>query len=248
MTALCKYTTVRATVSRCQNCNRNSLAAQTRRSFFASSTDHTSLVDNAIIHRIGDDGPYGAREYALVPADIPLELAKKDSKLKLASIYANKNIIFGAKVITKSIGSMEEVCCGLVDAALEDASSQGEQPQGIATLHGLCDWVVRGVNDEEDIRVLETLQAKDPQTYEAVVAIATGVPRESHTVVGMGTFRDGQYGWGELAKEFVNRKLGDEVRLYESKGGELVAIEHLADHSEAYIKSAGGAMARFFFL
>lgn len=250
MAAISKTCTMRTAVSYCLNCNHRISAAQSakKRSFFASSTDHTSLVDNAVIHRIGDDGAYGTREYALIPQDIPLELAKKDSKLKLASLYGNKNVIFGAKVITKSIGSMEEVCGGLVDAALEDASSQGEQPQGIATLHGLCDWVVRGINDQEEIAALETLQANDPQTYEAVVAIATGVPRESHTVVGMGTFRDGQYGWGELAKEFVNRKLGDEVRLYESKGGEFVAIEHLADHSEDYIKSAGGAMARFFFL
>lgn len=236
-------------VSRCHRYSRKTASPvhPFKRLFFASSTDHTSLVENAVIHRIGDDA-YGTREYALIPADIPLELAKKDSKLKLASIHANKNILFGAKVIAKSIGSMEEVCGGLVDAALEDAGSQGEQPQGIAALHGLSDWVVRGINGEVDIQVLETLQAKDPQTFEAVVAIATGVPRESHTVVGMGTFRDGQYGWGELAKEFVALKLGDEVRLYESKGGELVNIEHLADHSKDYIQSAGGAMARFFFL
>lgn len=217
------------------------------RSFFASSTDHTSLLENAVIHRIGDSA-YGTREYALVRAGIPLELAVKDSKLKLASIHASKNILFGAKVITKSIGSMEEACGGLVDAALEDAASQGEQPQGIAALNGLCDWVSRGIQGKEDIATLEKLQEKDPETYEAVVAIATGVPRKSHTVVGMGTLRDGQYGWGELAKEFVATGLGDEVRLYQSKGGELVNIEHLADHSEDYIKSAGGAMARFFFL
>lgn len=244
--------TIRSVASQCRKSkNLQRQKHQSFRSFFASSTDHTTLLENAVIHRIlsneGDD-VYGSREYALIPQDIPVELAIKDSKLKLASIRANRNIIFGAKVITKSIGDMQEVCGGLVDVALEDASSQGEQPQGLATLHGLSDWVVRGINEQEDIKVLTTLQERDPQTYEAVVAIATGVPRESHTVVGMGTFRDGQYGWGELAKEFVKRKLGDEVKLYESKGGELVAIEHLADHSEEYIKSAGGAMARFFFL
>lgn len=234
---------LRTTLSRCIKCSHGVGI----RSFFASSTDHTTLVENAVIHRIGDDS-YGTREYALVPQDIPLELAKKDYKLKLACIYANRNVLFGTKVIAKSVGTMEEVCSGLVDAALEDASSQGEQPQGLATLHGLSDWVVRGIEEKEEIEVLTRLQERDPQTYEAVVAIATGVPRESHTVVGMGTFRDGQYGWGELAKEYCRRKLGDEVRLFESKGGELVAIEHLADHSEDYIKSAGGAMARFFFL
>jgi hypothetical protein len=230
---------MRAALSRCLTCTKS-------RTFFASSTDHTTLVENAVIHRIGDS--YGSREYVLVPKDIPLEFVLKDRKLTLASIHAKENIIFGAKVVAKTIGSMKDVCGGLVDAALHDASSQGEQPQGLATLNGLCDWAVKGIQDREDIDVLDTLQQKDPVTYEAVVAIATGVPRESHTVVGMGTFRDGQYGWGELAKEFVRRKLGDEAALYESKGGELVNIEHLADHSEEYVKSAGGAMARFFFL
>lgn len=234
--------TARAALSRYLTCRKSLLT----RKFFASSTDHTTLVENAVIHRIGDS--YGSREYVLVPKDIPLEFVLRDRKLTLASIHAKENIIFGAKVVTRAIGSIEEVCGGLVDAALQDASSQGEQPQGLATLNGLCDWVVKGIHDKEDIDVLDTLRQKDPVTYDAVVAIATGVPRESHTVVGMGTFRDGQYGWGELAKEFVRRRLGDEAALYESKGGELVSIDHLADHSEEYVKSAGGAMARFFFL
>ena len=241
MIMVCSPVTIRAVLSRCLPCNRLST-----RTFFASSTDHTTLVENAVIHRIGD--AYGTREYVLVPADIPLELVKKEGKLKLASVYANKNTIFGTKLVTRTLGSMEEVCGSLVDAALEDASSQGQQPQGLAALNGLCDWVMKGIEGKEDIEVLDTLQAKDPVTYEAVVAIATGVPRESHTVVGMGTFRDGQFGWGELAKEFVHRKLGEEAALFESRGGELITIEHLADHSEIYMKSAGGAMAQFFFL
>ena len=225
-------------------CNKT---AASKRTFFASSTDHTTLVEQAVVHRIGDDA-YGTREYVLVPNNIPLEFVKKDGKLKLASLHAKQNVIFGAKVNTRSIGSMVDVCGSLMDAALQDAASQGEQPQGLASLDGLCEWVAKGIADEEEIELLEKIQNNDPKSYEAVVAIATGVPRESHTVVGMGTFRDGQYVWGELAKEFVRRKLGEEPVLYESKGGEMVSIEHLADHSEGYIETAGGAMARFFFL
>ena len=220
-----------------------------KRSFFSNpcSADNTLLLKEAVIHRLGDSA-YGSREYVLVPADVSIKTIEKDPKLKLASVHAHQNVIFGARVIRQNAGSMAEVCDSLVDAALQDASSQGEQPQGMATLYGLCEWVTKGINGEKDIQVLETMKKTDPQTYEAVVAMATGVPREGHSVVGMGTFRDAQFGWEELAKEFVGRNLGEEAALYQSKGGELVTIEHMADKSDAYIKSAGGAMARFFFL
>lgn len=211
-----------------------------KRTFFSNpcSTDNTMLLKQAVIHRIGDD-PYGPREYVLAPGDIPLELVQRDPKLKLASIRADKNMIYGAKVNTVNIGGMVDVCGGLVDAALEDASSHREQPQGLTTLTGLCDWVLRGTEGEEDIPLLHTMQNMDPPTYAAVVAIATGVPT---------TFRDGQHGWEELAKEFVNHGLGEEPTLYLSKGGKLVTIEQSADNSENYLRSAGGAMAQFLFL
>jgi hypothetical protein len=198
------------------------------------------LLKQAVIHRIGDD-PYASREYVLVPADIPLEFVMRDPKLKLASLCADKNVIFGAQVKTVNIGGMVDVCGGLVDAALEDASLQGEQPQGMATLHGLYDWVVKGTSGEHDILLLNTLQKKDI----AVVGIATaGVSRESHP---MDTFRYSQHGWEELAKEFANRGLGEEATLYMSKGGELAKIEHLADTSESCLMYARCAMAKFLF-
>lgn len=224
---------------------------QSSRFFFANpcSTDHSILLKNASVHRLGDDSSYGSREYVLVPEGVSADLIQKDPKLKLASIHAHRNIIFGAKVMNQNLGPAVEVCSSLLDAALQDASAQGEQPQAMATLHGLCDWVVQGLEKEQEIQTLSTLrQAQDQVAFEAVQAIATGTPRQGHSVVGAGTYRDGQFGWEELAREFLDRGLGEEAALYQSKGGELVAIEHLADHSEAYLKSAGGCMARFFFL
>jgi hypothetical protein len=199
------------------------------------------LLKQAVIHRIGDD-PYAAREYVLAPADIPLELVRRDPKLKLASLCADKNVIFGAQVKTVNIGGMVDVCGGLVDAALEDASLQGEQPQGLATLRGLREWVVKGINVENDIPLLNTLRAVDPTMYEAVVAVATGVSKKTH---GLDTFRYEPHGWEILAKEFVNRGLGEEATLYLSKGGELAMIEHLAQTSESCLRNAGGATAKF---
>ena len=92
------------------------------------------------------------------------------------------------------------------------------------------------------------LKKEDVTAWEAVQAIATGIPRKGHSVIGVGTFRDGEKGWKALAREFVDRKLAEEVALYQKFGGQIVGIEHLADKNPSYLKSAGGAMARVFFL
>jgi hypothetical protein len=194
------------------------------------------------------------------------------------------------------------VCLPLVDAALQDAGILGEQPQAVSTLHGLSSWVVDCLDGpcQESSQVLKNLRAQASQqpmeddsekssssssssaaaasiALGAVCAIATGIPRPGHAVVGVGTYRDGQVAWQALAKEYVqiscsrssssssnaertttcrqptpdyyaNYIGSQEAELYQAAGGQLVGIEHLADQQPAYLKSAGGAMARFFFL
>lgn len=99
---------------------------------------------------------------------------------------------------------------------------------------------------------------------EAVRAIATGHPRPGHTVIGAGTYKDGRRGWVALAREYsqlainpdalaldasyVKRKGLEEVALYKSRDGEVTAIEHLAHTQPEYLREAGGAMARIFFV
>ena len=98
---------------------------------------------------------------------------------------------------------------------------------------------------------------------DAIRAIATGEPRPGHSVVGAGTYRDGQTGWIALAREYsqlattdavsldqsyVGMKGLEELALYKSRGGELTRIEHLAHTQPGYLKEAGGAMARLFFV
>lgn len=98
---------------------------------------------------------------------------------------------------------------------------------------------------------------------DAVRAIATGEPRPGHSVVGAGTYRDGKIGWTALAREYsqlattesvsldasyVGRKGLEELALYNSRGGEVTKIEHLAHTQPEYLREAGGAMARIFFV
>ena len=96
--------------------------------------------------------------------------------------------------------------------------------------------------------LLERLHHHDPAGLEAVRAIVTGIPREGHSVVGQGTYRDAEQAWKAFASEYVELGLASEASLYKEHGGKLVSIEHMADQNPVYLKSAGGAMARMFFV
>ncbi len=210
-----------------------------RQCFSSVVVDLETIQNQYIVHRRGDAG-YGSREYLLVPPNVV-----PDKSTAAATLLAHRNIVFGARSLLGY--PMKEVCSPLVDQAVRDAGENGEQPQAIASLAGLCDWVKECL-DSRASKQLELLRASDPLTWEAVVAVATGIPRPGHTVVGVGTFRDAEEGWKQLAKEFVELELSEEAELYRHQGARLVGIEHLADRNPEYLVSSGGAMARFFFL
>lgn len=242
-----------------------------RRTFFASSTDHTTLLANAKVHMIANDGSddkYGERSYILIPDGTDVDLALKVDKLHLARLKASKNFIYHAKVVQRSLGTPAEVCTSLLEAALKDAKSQGEQPIALASLSGLTQWVAGGIekisnndnngdnsSDEGENSsiviqsLLKDLQSRDEKTFEAVKSIATGIPRPGHSVVGQGTYRDAEKGWRQLAHEFVTLGLSEESELYQipSSGGVLDSIDYLADTSREGLMDAGGSMARFKF-
>jgi hypothetical protein len=160
----------------------------------------------------------------LLPAHATLEQVKVDPKVSIASLFAHKNILFGARV--QHSFDLVPACPPLLQAALQDASMVGEQPQAMASLAGLCSFVETCFETNDTI-----LSAPHPVALDACKAIATGIPRPGHSVVGVGTFRDGRAGWDVLAREFVMRGLAPEANLYKSNGGEVVNIEHLADKS-----------------
>lgn len=218
----------------------------------------SSVEKPKIVIQKRGDFPYGSREY-LLAMKYPYETDdESDSSSKIASLRAHRNIIFGARLFgqTAEKRKISEVCLPLLDAALADASIEGEQPQAMATLHGLCDWVAECIRHEENSgsnppksEALQKMkESSDLVSFHAVQAIATGIPREGHSIVGQGTFRDGEQGWEALAQEFTKLKLADEVELYHARGGTVAVIEHLADTKPEYLRSAGGAMARLFFV
>lgn len=212
--------------------------------FSSTELDLPYVQQKYQVHRRGDDG-YGSREYMLLPPNATPEDAVNDGSINVAALLAHRNIVFGARSFQGF--ALQEVCPPLVDMAVRDAGENGEQPQAIASLSGLCSWVEACLESKESLE-LESLRSMDPNAFEAVKAIATGVPRKGHSVVGAGTYRDGEDGWKKLATEYVERDLAEEASLYRSLGARVVGIEHLADRNPEYLSSAGGAMVRLFFL
>lgn len=197
-----------------------------------------SSLSNSFVHRIGDD--YTSREYLLLPT------GSTDRRDAFASLRTHRNIIFGARLGRKpeeyhdNDWKLSKVCGSLVELALDDCSAEGEQVQAVSALQGLSEWVTQNWDK------LDALKGMDDIAKEAAYAIATGIPRSGHSVVGQGTFRDGADAWKKLAQAYLPHS--DESCLYVKHGAQLLNIEHMADTSPSYLKSAGGAMARFLFL
>jgi len=208
--------------------------------------DREYIRNNYIVRRRGEEG-YGSREYLLVPRDTTKDQVQQDPSLIVASLWAHRNILFGARTTVNGF-TLQDIGQPLVEQAVHDAGENGEQPQAIASLAGLCDWVKTSLQTPGDCKALEELKSTSPIGFAAVQAMATGIPRSGHSVVGVGTYRDGEEGWKAIATEYVTRGLSDEASLYLQHGGRLVTIEHLADQNPHYLASAGGAMARLFFL
>ena len=201
----------------------------------------TTDLDRSVVHRRGDDH-YGSRQYILLPSFVTMAQFKAEPSVAYGSIFAHRNVVFGAQTIHED---MLMACGRLLDVALEDCGSVGGQPQAVASLAGLCKWVANGLETEE---ILVQLKKDDVVSFDAVKAVATGVPREGHSVVGVGTYRDAERGWILVATEFIKKGHCKEANLFISRQGELTDIEHMADKHEAYLRTAGGAMSRFFFI
>jgi len=205
---------------------------------------------------------------------------------QLAEMFVQRNVLHGAKDIIspnyllEGSPSLQETCSPFLQIALEAAGRNGDQPQALASLPGLCRWVESclvvsaegdddvvsdgDVSDEEgDIHnrlippqsttldaLRESKEDDDIVSLAAVRAIATGVPRPGHSVVGFGTYRDARKAWTDLAMEYARKTTLGEAALYKSAGGVVTGIEHLdlGAIDQKQLKESGGAIARLFFL
>jgi hypothetical protein len=222
---------VRAVIGRSPNVGIfSSRRLASKRTFFASSTDHTQLLAEAEVHCIPQDD--GSTQYVMAASGMDVATVRKVPQLHLARLSLLDKTLFGAKVVNRTLGSHSVVCEKLVDAALKDA---GAGAQARSTLHGLSEWVLNGLKEKEGIDAVAKL--KDSE-IKALEAIAGGDLDEK-------VYNVGKEGWEKLAREYIEKGNGAEAMLYVSKGGKLVAFER-SDTSE-FANTSGGAMAVFSF-
>mmetsp|Transcript_11051 Transcript_11051/g.16103 ORF Transcript_11051/g.16103 Transcript_11051/m.16103 type:complete len:287 (+) Transcript_11051:88-948(+) len=167
------------------------------------------------IHIIGGEKFDDVKQIRLVQ----LPTIEKPDPVTIASICVKRNIIFGARQHVKSTSKEEgkndkglvKTCLPLLKRGLELAGSEGNQPQGLATLNGLSAYCRRALNNPETseamVELMDLAQNKGDESsaiiLEAVQAVATQVPRKGHIIVGDGTYQDARPGWTKLAEEYA---------------------------------------------
>lgn len=188
-----------------------------RRTFFASSTDHTTLLRDAEIHCLPLDD--GKKQYVLAASGMEADMVKKVPQLHLSRLYLDKSKIYGAKVVNRTLGNVPHCCGRLLDAALKDGGKEAH-----ATLHGLSEWVLKekltGL-EESEAKILEEIANGNLENYDDKL-------------------------WEQLAMDYVNLGEAEEANLYTEKNATLIRIEHQADTTE-FANTSGGAMAIFRF-
>lgn len=109
----------------------------------------------------------------------------------------------------------------------------------VAALSGLCQSVV----EEESWSQIE-----DGEAAGAVKAVALGVPRPGHSVLGRGTFAAAQPAFESLALAYARRDDPDaETAAFTAAGGELSAVHWMHDTTEAAMRDRAGCTASFEF-
>ena len=291
-----------------------------------SSTAAAAAASNFIFKRQFSDSNYndtklhmvGGKEYDDLKQIRLVQLPSHQNNhnpTTLASICVKRNIIFGPKVIhhQKNDKGFVKTLSPLLKQAFDQASIEGDQPQGLAALHGLAHYVTLAMQEDGPVvsPVLEQLKKEahqqqimmqesqsqsqlqlhsesdsksvmsdqiqpqlqlqtqpQPQTalqddaqivLEAIYSVATQIPRNNHSVVGIGTYTDARRGWSMLAKEYAEYNRNHEyckgkliregdAQLFQRLGGIFVNVEYIGDENPKYWEDAGGSMARFFFM
>jgi hypothetical protein len=208
----------------------SSVARQiSKRTFFASSTDHTRLLSDSQVFRLPQED--GILLYALAAGGSDADIVRKVPQLHLARLFVDsqQQHMWGAKVVNRTLGSLPKVCDKLVDAALQDLK---RPVLAKSTLHGLSDWVLTVMDKKES----SAMQSFDPETLEAVTAVARN----------QATAQYPKDAWEILAKDFLRHSSEGESALYQAKGATLVEIQHQVDTTE-FSDTCAGAMALFEF-
>lgn len=125
-----------------------------------SNNDHKTKI-----HKVGGTEYEDVKQFRLL--QIPSNSNSRQSPTTLASICVKRNIIFGPKLHLNSNTNTNKGLVGLSGSgfvktlhpllkyALKEASSEGDQPQGLAALNGLVDYVSFAMQSDEALNAVD---------------------------------------------------------------------------------------------
>ena len=135
----------------------------------------------------------------------------------------------GGSLVTEMLRTLREEGC--------------DELSGIARLEGLCAWMVaeevwnKGLMSDEEA--------------EAVEAVARGVPRKGHSVLGQGTFAAARPAFEALALDYAKQCADPDSEVLCLRdfvgGSQLAGVNWMHDTSEQAMKASGGCTAAFAF-
>ncbi len=113
----------------------------------------------------------------------------------------------------------------LIQAATRQLAAHGaERVLAVAPLPGLCAWVVE---QQAWNKLDSTTPGFSDDQPGAVEAVARGVPRPGHSVLGIGTFKAARPAFERFALEYAKATLSDadsEAAMFASSGAEVVGV------------------------
>lgn len=179
----------------------------------------------------------------------------------LASVIKQGDVLLGGASAMDGLGPVA------VTSVVQQALRSGmcvDTVECLVALPGLCEFVAKrelwadaaglapafdaAFGDLDDVSKTETIEA----SLASAKAIALGVPRPGHSVLGHGTFKAAEPAWKGMALQYLSQKeeIKEEVEAYEralamafpGKGVRVAAV-HMANTDPEYMADAGGAMA-----
>ena len=132
----------------------------------------------------------------------------------------------------------------LISAARKELLARGaDRVVAVAPLPGLCAWVVDNAAWEHLDDQAPGYNAEQPG---AVEAVARGVPRPGHSVLGVGTFKAARPAFERLAMTYARSTLASadsEAGMFASAGGELTNINWMHSTDPEALRDCAGCTA-----
>lgn len=129
----------------------------------------------------------------------------------------------------------------LVNAARDELMDRGaDRVLAVAPLTGLCAWVVE---NEMWTKLDRQRDDFDEEQIGAVEAVAKGLPRPGHSVLGHGTFKAARPAFEDLAAAYVAHCVSNpdtEVAMFASAGAEVMGINWMQATDPDALKDCAG--------